>query len=264
MIPVLFDRPLLSLRRDRAALAFASHNVLFNESAAFIMERLGDVKRPFARALDLGAHQGGLAAALQTFGIPFVVASDLSPNMVQTCDANAVVADEEFLPFAPQSFDLVASNLSLHWVNDLPGALAQIRALLKPEGLFLATLLGGATLKELRACLMDAELAVTGGLSPRLSPTLDAGTASALLQRAGFLLPVVDQETITLVYPDLFALMRDLRGMGETNAHTQRLKRFTRRAVFSEAARLYQTRFPAEHGGIKASFEIVFLHGWQN
>lgn len=172
-------------------------------------------------------------------------------------------ADEELLPFAPQSFDLIVSNLSLHWVNDLPGTLAQIWQALKPEGLFLATLFGGQTLFELRACLLDAELAVTGGVSPRLSPSIDMQTASALLQRAGFSLPVTDQEIITLSYSDIFALMRDVRGMGETNAHGQRWRKATRREVFLLADRLYKERFARADGRLPATFEVIFLHGWQ-
>ena len=220
---LVFDR---ALRRARGGV----RGVLAEEGAALLRERVGDVRRAFARRFDFGDQD----------------------------------ADEEAFPFAPESFDLIVSNMRLHWVNDLPRVLAHLREALRPEGLFLAALLGGATLQELRTCLMDAELAVTGGVSPRVSPTLDLGTASALLQQAGFQLPVADQETITLVYPDMFALMRDVRSMGEANAHTQRLKHFTRRAVFTEAARLYQDRFPAEGGGIRARFDLVFLHGWRD
>ena len=174
-----------------------------------------------------------------------------------------VTADEEFLPFAANSFDLIVSNLSLHWVNDLPGTLAQIKWALRPGGLFLAALLGGQTLIELRTCLMEAELAVAQGASLRVSPRIDLPTAAGLLQRAGFELPVADHETLTLTYPDAYALMRDLRGMGEANACLQRLKRPTRRAVLFEAARLYRERFVTMDGRISATFEVIFLHGWK-
>ncbi len=178
-------------------------------------------------------------------------------------DRSFVAADEEYLPFKPNSFDLITSNLSLHWVNDLPGALAQIKTALKPGGLFLAALLGGESLHELRVCLMEAELAMTNGASMRVSPRIDLPTASALMQRAGFGLPVTDSELITLTYPDAFALMHDLRGMGEANACVQRLKHPTRKAVMFETARLYKERFAGADGRIPASFEVLFLHGWK-
>jgi SAM-dependent methyltransferase len=248
----VFDRALVRKHQMRAASGFANHSVLFDEAAEYLAERVGDVKRSFASILDLGARHNKLADQLLTVSDnPFIVSSA------------SIIADEEFLPFAENSFDLVVSNLSLHWVNDLPGALAQIKYALRHDGLFLAAILGGGTLHELRGCLLDAELAITGGASPRTSPMIDLPTASGLLQRAGFDLPVVDQETITLTYPNTFSLMRDLRGMGEGNAHIHRLRHATRRGVFLEAARLYQSRFGNADGTIPATFEILFLHGWK-
>jgi SAM-dependent methyltransferase len=173
-----------------------------------------------------------------------------------------VTADEEALPFAPDSFDAVLSNLSLHWVNDLPGALAQIRRILRPDGLLLASLLGGRTLEELRLCLLEAESEVAGGASPRVSPSMETRDAGALLQRAGFALPVADADLIDVSYPDALALMRDLRGMGETNATAGRTRRFTRREVVLRAAAIYARRFARPDGRIRASFEIVTLTGW--
>jgi NADH dehydrogenase [ubiquinone] 1 alpha subcomplex assembly factor 5 len=260
----VFDRALVRRHRDRAAAGFAHHDALFKETAGHLLERLGDIKRNFSSILDLGAHNGTPAAELARRYSAFVVAADISENMLRESAPYPVVTDEEFLPFAANSFDLIVSNLSLHWVNDLPGALVQIKTALRPDGLFLAAILGGETLHELRANLMEAELAVTGGASMRLSPRLDLPAASGLLQRAGFALPVVDQEKITFTYPDAFALMHDLRGMGETNAGLQRLKRPTRRAVLFEAARLYQTRFAAADGRIPATFEAIFMHGWRS
>jgi SAM-dependent methyltransferase len=258
---LVFDRALLRVRRDRAAPSFAAHDVLFHEIAAQIHERLGGIKENFSAVLDLGAHQGMLARDLAESGASFVVAADLSEKMLRAAQHPVVVADEEFLPFASGSFDLVVSNMSLHWVNDLPGALAQIKNALRPGGLFLAAMPGGNTLHELRAALLDAELKVTGGGSPRLSPTVDLPDASGLLQRAGFVLPVTDRETVTLTYPDLFALMRDLRGMGEAAVHYHRPRRPTRRAIFLEAERIYRARFAAADDRLPASFEILFLHG---
>lgn len=260
---LVFDRAVVRMRRNRAAAHFKNHNVLFMEAATGLLERLDDVTRKFPVVLDLGCHDGSLTQRLAGRKNSLLVAADLSEKMLGSLAAPSVVMDEEFLPFATNSFDCVLSNLSLHWVNDLPGSLIQIKNIMQPDGLFLASLLGGKTLHELRCCLMDAELFVTGGISPRLSPTLDPLTASKLLQRAGFTLPVVDQETFTLTYPDVFALMRDLRGMGETNTHIQRLRLPTRRAIFFETARLYQARFGQPDGRVPATFEIIFLHGWK-
>jgi SAM-dependent methyltransferase len=257
----VFDRALVRRHRQRAAAGFMAHKALFDEVAAQLIERLDDIKQPFRTVLDLGAHDGALARHLAERGIPFVVTTDLSEKMLQTANKAAVVCDEEFLPFSPNSFDLIVSNLSLHWVNDLPGALVQIRNALKPNGLFIASLIGGGSLYELRTCLMDAELKIAGGASPRLSPMIEMQTASALMQRAGFSLPVTDMENVTLTYPDLFALMRDLRSMGESNANEQRLRHSSRREVFDEAGQLYRDRFALDDGRLPASFEILFLHG---
>jgi NADH dehydrogenase [ubiquinone] 1 alpha subcomplex assembly factor 5 len=173
-----------------------------------------------------------------------------------------VAADEEALPFKEQCFDAVLSSLALHWVNDLPGALAQIRSSLKPDGLFLASLFGTGTLAELRTALMEAELAETGGASPRVSPFADLRDAAGLLQRAGFALPVADLDTVTVTYGDFFALLRDLRGMGEANALIDRLKLPTRRTVFARAAAIYQERFANAEGRLPATFQVLFLTGW--
>ena len=189
---------------------------------------------------------------------------DERARMAALAGGVAVVGDPEMLPFAPGSFDLVVASCGLHWVNDLPGALAQIRQSLRPGGLFLAALLGGATLYELRDCLMEAEINVTGGVSPRLAPTIELQTASRLLLRAGFHLPVADQERVIMEYADTKSLLLDLRGMGETNAHAQRPKHFTRRRILRGAARLYEARYSGGEGGIKATFDMLFLHGWKN
>jgi SAM-dependent methyltransferase len=261
----IFDRRLLRQRRGRAAADFHAHDFLLNEIAERIADRLSDIARTFPLALDLGARDGILARTLNgRGGIETLIQSDGSlTNATRTRQAGPVlVADEETLPFAPQCFDAILSNLSLHWANDLPGALAQIRNSLKPDGLFLAALFGAGTLQELRAVLMEAELAETGGASPRISPFADLRDAAGLLQRAGFALPVADLDTVTVTYGDFFALLRDLRGMGEANALIDRLKRPTRRSVFARAAALYQERFADPEGRLKATFQVLFLTGW--
>ncbi|MGE3905151.1 MAG: SAM-dependent methyltransferase, partial [Reyranellaceae bacterium] len=158
--------------------------------------------------------------------------------------------------------DLIASALSLHWVNDLPGALLQIRQALRPDGLFLAALAGGDTLAELRHCLLAAEAEVEGGASPRVSPYVDLRDAAGLLQRAGFALPVADIDRLTVLYPDALALMRELRGMGESNLVRERRRTPLRRATLLRAAALYGEKFSDAEGRVRATFEIVYLHGW--
>jgi NADH dehydrogenase [ubiquinone] 1 alpha subcomplex assembly factor 5 len=216
---LVFDRALVRRRRERAVTAGDRHDFLFAEVATRLADRLSDVRRRFALGLDLGTRGGHMARAVQATGrVGLLYACDPSPRLAAAGSMPAVAADEEALPFAPASLDLVVSSLALHWVNDLPGALLQVRQVLRPDGLFLAAMLGGETLKELREVLMEAELAVTGGAAPRISPMADLKDAAGLLGRAGFALPVADRDLLTVAYPDALALMRDLSRMGEGNA----------------------------------------------
>lgn len=250
----VFDRRAVRLHRDRAARNFAQHDFLFREAGERLAERLDGINRRFPRAADIGCRNGFMRDALRgRAGIETVVGTDMSARYRPD-----VVADEEFIPFADGSLDLVVSCLALHWVNDLPGALIQIRRALKPDGLFLGAMLGGETLAELRAAFMEAELAEEGGVSPRGSPLAGLQDAAGLLQRAGFALPVADSETITVTYAEPFALLRELRGMGETNAAAARRRTFSRRATLFGAA----ARYPVRDGRISATFEILFLAGW--
>lgn len=259
----VFDRALVRRRRDRAAPRFAAHAFLFEEIADRLADRLEDVRRGFPTALDLGCHDGAIRRALAgRKGIERLVSCDLSPAFAALAGAPAVAADEELLPFADGSFDLAVSNLSLHWVNDLPGALVQLRRALKPDGFFCAAMLGGETLAELRRCLYEAEMAVSGGVSPRVSPFAEVRDIGGLMQRAGFALPVVDRETITVTYADALGLMRDLRGMGETNAVLARRKVPMRRDLLFHAAALYAERHAEPDGRIAASFQVLYLAGW--
>ena len=256
---LVFNDAQIRRQRARAAARFSDHDFLFQEGATHLAERVQDVARPFRRIVHLGARDPYVRQQIHLVPDALWISA---ANDVGVVSASDIALREDMIPLADGSMDLVLSNLSLHWVNDLPGALVQIRRVLQPDGLFLASLFGGETLFELRQCLMEAELAVTGGVSPRLSPTLDLPTASSLMQRAGFTLPVVDHERFTLIYPDMLALMKDVRGMGEGNAHQHRLRHTTRRAVFAEAARLYQQRYAHPDGGVIASFDMLFLHGW--
>ena len=261
----VFDRRLLRARRSRAAHDLHAHDFLLTEIAERLADRLSDITRTFPLALDLGARDGSLSRTLKgRGGIATLIQSDPSAANALQARRNgpSVAADEEALPFKEQCFDAILSNLALHWVNDLPGALAQIRGSLKPDGLFLASLFGAGTLAELRTALMEAELAETGGASPRVSPFADLRDAAGLLQRAGFALPVADLDTVTVTYDDVFALLRDLRGMGEANVLFDRLKRPTRRTVFARAAAIYQQRFADAQGRLPATFQVLFLTGW--
>lgn len=256
----VFNRQVIHMHRKRAAPRFGEHDFLFREIAGRLLERLDDVTRSFPLALDLGARGNLIGDMLgKRGGVETLVRC--APISAET-NPPTVCADEELLPFADHAFDLLLSNLSLHWVNDLPGALAQVRRCLKPDGLMIATMFGGGTLGELRAVLNEAEIAVEGGLSPRISPFADIRDMGGLLQRAGFALPVVDTETITVSYSDPLKLLKDLRGMGETNSVTERRRSFTRRETLAQAMDLYRERFGDDTGRIPATFQVLYLSGW--
>lgn len=259
----VFDRASVRRHRDRAATGLAQYDFLLREVADRLADRLLDFARPFPMALDLGCHDGTFAAVSQgRGGIEHLVQTDLSPAMLSSAKGHRVVCDEEFLPFATGRFDLVLSNLTLHWINDLPGALVQIRHALKPDGLFLAAILGEETLTELRQSLLAAEAEVSGGASPRVSPFATLRDAGSLMQRAGFALPVIDNDRLTLTYGDPFALMRELRGLGEANAVNQRDRRPARRELFARAAAHYHDRFADADGRVPATFDVIYLTGW--
>ena len=264
-----FDRHAVRRHRDRAAARFDAHGFLFDEVGTRLLDRLADFRRSFPRVLELGCRNGRLSPQLAAIGSETFVRADLSEAMARAAsaghpDTQTLVADEEMLPFAGGSFDLVVSNLALHWVNDLPGALAQIRRTLRPDGLLLASLFGGDTLNELRDSLLAADVAVSDGVTPRVSPFCDVRDAAHLLARAGFALPVADVDRIAVTYPDALALMRELRGMSETNALTLRQRNFTRRATILKACDRYAKDFaaPGEAGRITASFETIYLTAW--
>ena len=260
---LVFDRTVLRRRRDRAAHGWEKQAFLKREIAERLVERLDDVRRGFALALDLGCHGDEIATALgERTTVGKLLRSDLGEAFARRAAGPAVVADEEALPFAAASFDLVMSAMALHWVNDLPGTLIQIGRILKPDGLFLGAMLGGGTLWQLRQALAAAESEIEGGLSPRVSPFADLRDAAGLLQRAGFALPVADSETIEVEYESALALMRDLSGMGESNLVVGRRRTVTRRAVLLRAAELYGEQFARPGGRVSASFEVLFLHGW--
>ena len=269
-IAQIFDRRILRRRRDRAAAGFDGFDFLQRRVGEMTADCLDDIRRRFPLALDLGCRTGQMAEILEKQdgfrgGIETLVQSDLSENMARRAGAGggpAVAADEEFLPFAEQSFDLVISCLALHWVNDLPGALIQICRSLKPDGLFLGAFLGGATLGDLRRALIDAESELEGGASPRVSPFADVRDGGDLLVRAGFQLTVANNEMLEVSYASPAALLEDLRGMGESNAVAARKRTPMRKATLARALGLYQERLGDADGRVTAAFEVIFLTGW--
>ncbi|GJD36790.1 methyltransferase domain-containing protein [Methylobacterium aerolatum] len=254
----LFDTALLR-RRLRRAVTGGYADFLVGRMAEDLDDRLATVLREFKTVLDL-ATPGRSAAAVLTERYP--QARHLRLALLPEVVAGTVVGDPEALPLAPASLDLAVSLLALQAVNDLPGTLVQIRRSLRPDGLFVACLLGGATLTELRQCLTQAESETTGGVSPRVAPFAAIREAGGLLQRAGFALPVADSDSLTVRYPDAFALMRDLRAMGMTNPLHDRRRRPTGRATLLRAAQIYRERFADADGRIRATFEILWLSGW--
>jgi SAM-dependent methyltransferase len=259
----IFDRRLLLQRRNRAAADAGAHEFLLARIADDLVERLSAIRRTFPAALNLGAHHGLLGRRLRELpGVELVIDMDPSPRMLAQCDGPRVQADEEALPFADGSLDLVVSGLALQVVNDLPGTLIQIRRALKPDGLLLAAMLGGATLNELRTSLLAAEADIEGGASPRVAPFADVRDLGSLLQRAQFALPVTDADTVTVTYPHPLALMHELRAMGASNVLRQRSRRPLRRATLARAMEIYAERFELENGRVPATFEIITLTAW--
>jgi SAM-dependent methyltransferase len=260
--PVVFDRLLLRARRRRA-LALGPATFLLDHAAADLTERLALVLRRFELAADIGTPRDALQRAIREKKLAArVIAVDALADRKADESGWTLAADEEFLPFADGALDLAVSALSLQFVNDLPGTLSQIRRALKPDGLFLAALLGGDTLTELRQAFAAAEAEIEGGVSPRVAPFADVRELGALLQRAGFALPVTDIDRLTVRYDSAFALMHDLRRMGATNVLIERRRAPLRRATLLRMAEIYAQRFADPDGRLRATFEIVWLSGW--
>lgn len=242
--PLLFDRAALRLKQARTA-RLGAETFLLERVTEELVERLGAVRRDFANAVDLATPAAGLSAALP----------DLRHVAIGDDDSQA-------LDLPHTSADLVVSALALQSVNDLPGVLSQIRRGLKPDGLLLAAFTGGDSLTELRQSFAIAEAEIEGGISPRVAPMIDLRDAGALLQRAGFALPVCDVERIVVRYADAFALMRDLRRMGATNILSERRRAFSRRTTLLRMAQVYAERFADPDGRLRATFDVIWLSGW--
>ena len=254
--PAPFDRRAVRLHRDRAAATVDQVAPILHDAAERLLDRLDDTTRRFTRALDVGGR-GAVAPLLLARGIE-TVSCDLSPAMARRNGGPCAAADEEWLPFAPGSFDLIVASLSLHWVNDLPGALIQLRQALQPDGLLLASFPALGTLAELRAALTAAEAELLGGASPRVSPFPDLRDLAGLMQRAGYALPVADVDSIVLSYADPMALLRDLRAAGEANAVALRGRRAVPRLLFPAAL----AGLPAHDGRVPATLRMATVTGW--
>ncbi len=262
----IFNRKLYHAHRNRAASLFPHHSALIDELSARILEKIDDeLHRAFDRVLVLGTYHDSLITALQAHPrLSEVIACDVSENMLAYTNHSAVCADECALPFAPETFDLIISMFSLHWVNDIPSFLKQVHGLLKDGGAFLACFPGEETLTELRDSVTYAEAEIHGGISPRISPFIQVKDAGRLLQHAGFTLPVSDVDRITLLYSDVTKLMHDLRGMGETNALMERSQKPFTRELLATIQAHYQHGYATEEGLLPATFDIINLTGWKN
>lgn len=261
--PQVFDRARIRRLRESSVVNYPKYSFLKTRAVDELTERLADTPRIFDLALDLGSHDGLAAGALTSSGkARHVLAADLSEGMTKACPAPAFVADEERLPVAEHSLDLVTSLLSLHSVNDLPGALVQIRRALKPDGLFVGCLFGAGTLKELRTSLMQAEVDLTSGAAQRIAPLPGLQDMAGLLQRAGFALPVADVDRLTVRYDTPFDLIADIKGMGESAAFAGTPRPPLSRRILARMAEIYAAQFSDPDGRLRASFEIIWLSGW--
>lgn len=259
----LFDRHLLRQRRARFAHEVAEREFLIAHVAREIAERVEIMLRDFPRALDLGAFHGLLGRTVGALpSVGEMIYAESVYDYAALCPRPALVCDEDLLPFKDASLNLVVSGLALHRVNDLPGSLIQIRRALAPDGLFMAAALGARALIELRECLLEAEGEMEGGASPRVSPFGDVRAYGALLQRAGFALPVADAEELTVVYPSPRELMREVRALGGGNVLTARSKAPLHRRTLTRAEDIYRERHGTPDGKITATFQFVFMSGW--
>jgi SAM-dependent methyltransferase len=241
-------------RKRRARATFRDAAFLHARVAADLADRLEAIPRPFANVLALGG--GGL------FSEELQVRPALQERIGHVIETDLDTIDPEHSPFAEGSFDLIVSPLALHWVNDLPGALIQLRLALKPDGLLLASLFGGNTLTELRLSLIEAESELAGGAGPRVAPFADLQDIAGLLQRAGFALPAADRDVVTVHYGEPIRLLADLRAMGETAALRQRSPRGLSRRILARAFEIYRERFSGPDGRVRATFEILTATGW--
>lgn len=259
----IFDRSVLRIRRNRIAGQSNSADFLDRLVAGELADRLAAVNRDFETAVLSGNARGHLEPALYGTGkTQWRAVADMALGMLAGGAGARLVFDEEALPIAHGACALFVSALTLHYANDLPGALVQIRRALRPDGLFLAALLGGDTLCELRHAMLEAETGLTGGAAPRIAPMADTRDLGGLLQRAGFALPVVDADRLTVRYDTAFHLMRELKAMGLSNVLQARSRTPATRRLLTRAAEIYHATSSDADGRIRATFHVIYLTGW--
>lgn len=262
-VEIIFDQSLVEAHRRRALNnADPKAAFLLDIVAQELADRVSVVERQFDKAMELHGYTGATALRLLETGKVGTVERVETDAGFGTAAMPVAIAPLERVPAEPETLNLLVSPLSLHLTNDTPGAFIQARRALKPDGLFLAAIPGNGTLNELREALLAAEAELTGGASPRVIPFADVRDMGALLQRAGFALPVADAETYTVRYDSLFALIRDLRAMGMTSPLAARSRTPVSRRFFLRAAEIYGERFSDPDGRIRATFSVVYLSGW--
>ena len=265
----IFSKKKNLISRNRASIKYKKYDYLFDEANGRLFERLKSIKRSFKNTLEIGSRTGNTIELFNKKNdIKKIFISDISKKMLLIAkkkksnkQKNFLILDEENLPFKNRQFNLVFSNLYLHWANDLYKVLNEIYRILKPDGLFLCTVFGSETLNELKYSLCSAEDKISKSISPRVSPFLRLQDAGTLLQKSGFQLPVIDKDTIKIYYDDIFSLMKDLKGMGESNSLINRKKTFTTKKLFSLANKIYKNKFSTKKK-IYATFEILYFIGW--
>jgi SAM-dependent methyltransferase len=262
----IFDLKRVRHNKNRAALSFHKHSFLFEAVEHQLIERLQDIQRPFTRILILGVSCPSTLAALRILyqEAQFFVIGHRSLKLLETLPTASpftlrTVLEQEEWPFPPNTFDLIIDSLSLHWVNNVPKALENIYASLEREGFFLSALFGGETLSELRQALIEAELDLFKGASPRISPFIEALAASRLIQKTGFLLPVIDRDVLKVSHSSLLALLKDIQGMGENKAFLKPLLKTEPKSLFKVVEKI----LPKTEAAIHSSFEVIYLSGWK-
>jgi len=255
----IFNRSLIRSRRELIARSFSDYDFLNREISERLIDNLHDIKMSFKKILSMNLCDDTIRTYFKDM---FLINQNMAHKMLDGKYGKKVQADEDFLPYKNQCLELIISCLTLHWINDLPGALIQIRRSLKPNGLFMGAVYGGETLFELRASMLKAGIDIRGGITPHVSPFMDIRDAGTLMQRAGFSLPVVSTERITVNYADAFSLMKELKNMGENNALIKGFKGLTSKKFMFAVAEKYQQDYGNEQGRIPATFDIIYLKGW--
>jgi SAM-dependent methyltransferase len=258
----IFNRTTLQGHRDKAAIKIEKSDFLFKYSLDNILDRIHIYKDSYDKVLNIGSRVFDFRqSSRKKIKIDFLVSTDLSFKMLKKFSGSRVQADEEFLPFLNESFDLVLSNLNLHSVNDLPGSLAQIQRSLKKDGLFVSSFVGENSLKELKEVFVKSEIDVGKNVHFHVSPTISSDTLSSLMVRAKFNDVVVDKDTVSIIYKTPQEILSDLQNSGESNCMSGGKVRYLRKDVLEKFSENYYKMFPSEDGGITCTFDIITCVG---